>query len=589
MQKPEVAPNMKSINISGFREDFGQRMVDFPNDLTDSDSKWEYVKKMIEETARDNKLAKPAMKDFITPETARIILQRRDLKENGICSTEDHQRYSELSRQVQLCCRKDYDNHINQICLEVEQHSLKNESRYLFQKVKELTGTRKPRTCTIEDMDGCLLTNVADVLERWKNYCAVLYDTGQPSSAIITWSTDEPDILPSEVDYAIKILKCKKSPGKDAITAEIPEEQAGFVRGKGTREQILNVRQVIEKSREFNSPVVLCFIDYTKAFDCVQWDKLWSVLLEMGAPEHLVALIQSLYTGNRSFIRIGTECSNMFQTKKGVRQGCILSTALFNIYGEYIIRKTIENWEKGFPIGGKRLSNLRYADDTVLLATSIEEMSELFQRLELESGNIGLEVNRRKTKVMIVDRAGKLTNITCNIPGISIVDRYVYLGSQICNDGSCVPEIKRRIGMAKDAMTRLNNVWKKRGIGIKTKMRLIRALVFPIFLYGVETWTILARERQRIDALEMWCWRRMLRIPWTAKRTNASIMTQLQIKTRLSTICQQRILSYFGHTMRRGDDSLEKLIVEMDRNLAHLIQEMIHQPDLQVRIQLDMK
>ncbi|PZC71182.1 hypothetical protein B5X24_HaOG213934 [Helicoverpa armigera] len=270
------------------------------------------------------------------------------------------------------------------------------------------------------------------------------------------------------------------------LSRQIPEEQAGFVKGKGTREQILNVRQIIEKSREFNSPVILCFIDYTKAFDCVQWDHLWIVLLEMGVPEHLVALIQSLYTENRSFVRIGTEYSNMFQTKKGVRQGCILSPALFNIYGEYIIRKTIENWEKGFPVGGKRLSNLRYADDTVLLATSMEDMTELFQRLETESGNIGLAVNRSKTKVMIVDRAGTLANVTCNIPGINIVDHYIYLGSQICNDGSCVPEIKRRIGMAKDAMTRLNNIWKKRGIGIKTKIRLTRALVFPIFLYGVD-------------------------------------------------------------------------------------------------------
>lgn len=639
IKRPRVVPNMRSIELNGFRQGFEQRVKDFPSSIIDSDSKWEHFKRMVEKTATENKLVKPVMKDFITPETAQIILERRELKEQGLCSPGDLQRYSELSRQVQLCCRKDYDSYINGICLQLEQHSLKNEFRYLFQKVKELTGTRKPKTCVIEDKSGCLLTDVADVLDRWKTYCAELYNTSDSTNAVITWSTEEPDILPSEIEHAIKALKCKKTPGKDGITAEllknlgqkgtkaitdicntiwktgkwpkdwtesvfiplhkkgsskdcgnyrtlalishaskillhvinrrlnyflsrqIPEEQAGFVKGKGTREQILNVRQIIEKSREFNSPVILCFIDYTKAFDCVQWDHLWFVLLEMGVPEHLVALIQSLYTENRSFVRIGTEYSNMFQTKKGVRQGCILSPALFNIYGEYVIRKTIENWEKGFPVGGKRLSNLRYADDTVLLATSMEDMTELFQRLETESGNIGLAVNRSKTKVMIVDRAGTLANVTCNIPGINIVDQYIYLGSQICNDGSCVPEIKRRIGMAKDAMTRLNNIWKKRGIGIKTKIRLTRALVFPIFLYGVETWTILARERQRIDAFEMWCWRRLLRIPWTAKRTNVSILNQLKIKTRLSTICQQRILSYFGHTVRRGDESLEKLIV----------------------------
>lgn len=338
------------------------------------------------------------------------------------------------------------------------------------------------------------------------------------------------------------------------LDRQIPEEQAGFVKGKGTREQILNIRQIIEKSREFNSPVVLCFIDYSKAFDCVRWDMLWNVLGEMGVPAHLIQLIRNLYVNNRSFVRIDTDCSDVFATKKGVRQGCILSPVLFNIYGEYIMRKTIEGWEGGFPIGGKRICNLRYADDTVLITTSMEDMRTLLQKLETESLELGLAINRSKTKLMIVDRGEKLTDMG-NI-GVEVVQNYIYLGAQISNDGSCVQEIKRRIAMAKDATTRLNGIWKNRGISNNTKMRLVRALIFPIFLYGVETWTIKARERQRIDAFEMWCWRRMLRIPWTAKRTNVSILTQLRIKERLSKTCHQRVLSYFGHIMRRGDNSL---------------------------------
>lgn len=139
---------------------------------------------------------------------------------------------------------------------------------------------------------------------------------------------------------------------KHFLQRQIPEEQAGFVLGKGTREQILNVRQIIEKSREFNSPVLLCFIDYTKAFDCVQWDKLWEVLSEMGTPRHLIDLVRNLYMNNRSFVKLDTECSNVFCVRKGVRQGCILSPLLFNIYGEHIIRKALEDWDKGFAVGG---------------------------------------------------------------------------------------------------------------------------------------------------------------------------------------------------------------------------------------------
>ena len=250
---------------------------------------------------------------------------------------------------------------------------------------------------------------------------------------------------------------------------QIPEEQAGFVKGKGTREQILNVRQIIEKSREFNTPVILCFIDYAKAFDCVRWDKLWMVLSEMGVPEHIVYLISELYANNRSYVKIDTDCSNAFKSKRGVRQGCILSPVLFNIYGEDIIRKTMETWERGFAVGGKRIANLPYADDTVLLATSGTEMKELLHKLETESETMGLSINMSKTKFMIVDRPGKLSDVDA-IQGADTVENFVYLGSYISNDGSCVPEIKRRIAIAKDAMTRLTNIWKNRGIANTTKI-----------------------------------------------------------------------------------------------------------------------
>ncbi|CAH2267140.1 jg2878 [Pararge aegeria aegeria] len=151
---------------------------------------------------------------------------------------------------------------------------------------------------------------------------------------------------------------------------------------------------------------------------------------------------------------------------------------LFNVYGEYIIRKALEKWKGGFPLGGKRICNLRYADDTVLVTTSMKDMKELLQRLEVESLELGLCINKSKTKLMIVDRSGNLLDTT-NIPSVDIVEDYIYLGSQICNNGSCVPEIKRLIAMAKCAMIRLGSIWKNRGITFNTKSRLVRALIFP--------------------------------------------------------------------------------------------------------------
>lgn len=344
------------------------------------------------------------------------------------------------------------------------------------------------------------------------------------------------------------------------LDRQIPQEQAGFVKGKGAREQILNIRQMIEKSREFQIPMVVCFLDYHKAFDCVNWRHLWNILAEMGTPGHLVILIKNLYESNSARIRLDNLYSTSFKVERGVRQGCILSPALFNIYGEYIMRKALEDWNGGIVIAGKKISNLRYADDTTLVAANEEEMTALLRRVEMESLKLDLKINRQKTKIMVIDRSNSIQRIAPP-DGIELVDGYVYLGSYINNQGNCSEEIRRRIGMAKSAVSRLTKIWRDRSISKRVKMELMRALVFSIFLYGAETWTLRATDRRKIDAFEMWCWRRMLRIPWTARRTNISILRELVVRTRLSSICLQRALQFFGHIARRDGNSLERLIV----------------------------
>jgi hypothetical protein len=324
------------------------------------------------------------------------------------------------------------------------------------------------------------------------------------------------------------------------LDSQIPPEQAGFVKGKGTREQIFNIRLLIEKSREFRVPIACCFIDYSKAFDCVRWDSMWMVLTEMGVPPHLTRLVKQLYQNNTATVRVNKLSTENFQVQKGVRQGCILSPLLFNIYGEYIMRKVLDGWEGGLRVGGKSISNLRYADDTTLITTSLDDMRILMNRVEQESELLGLQINRNKTKIMLIDRE-QFFDESDGLTDVESVQEFVYLGSKLCNDGRCEGEIRRRIAMAKSAMTKLSKIWKDRSITIATKARLVRALVFPIFLYGAETWTIKARDQQRVDAFEMWCWRRMLRIPWTARQTNVSILRRIGVEKRLSATCAERI------------------------------------------------
>ncbi|XP_037871039.1 uncharacterized protein LOC119629400 [Bombyx mori] len=215
------------------------------------------------------------------------------------------------------------------------------------------------------------------------------------------------------------------------------------------------------------------------------------------------------------------------------------------------MRIVLEEWDKGKSIGGRVINNLRYADDITLLAQTREDMKIQLTRLEAASLKFGLAINRDKTKMMIVDRAEQNGTNVQNIGNCEVVQTYIYLGSAISSTGGCGEEIRRRCAITRLAVERLGKIWKDRRITKKTKVRFMRCLVFPIFLYGAETWSLRLPDRRKIDALEMWCWRRLLKIPWMAFRTNASILKELGIKDRLSSTVQLRVLKFFGHISRK--------------------------------------
>ena len=150
---------------------------------------------------------------------------------------------------------------------------------------------------------------------------------------------------------------------------ELPEFQAGFRKGKGTRDQIANIYWIIEKAREFQKNIYFCFIDYAKAFDCVDHNKLWKILKEMGIPDHLTCLLRNLHAGQEATVSTGHVTTDWFQMGRGVCQGCILSPCLFNLYTEYIMRYAgLDEAQAGIKIAGRNINNLTYADDTTLMA-----------------------------------------------------------------------------------------------------------------------------------------------------------------------------------------------------------------------------
>ena len=157
----------------------------------------------------------------------------------------------------------------------------------------------------------------------------------------------------------------------------------------------------MEEAREFQKSIYFCFIEYAKAFDCVDHNKLWKILKEMGIPDHLTSLLRNLYAGQEATVRTGHGTIDWFQIGKGVRQGCILSSYLFNLYAEYIMRNTwMEETQAGIKIAGRNINNLRYADDTTLMAESEEALKSLLMKVKEESEKVGLKLNIQRTKIM---------------------------------------------------------------------------------------------------------------------------------------------------------------------------------------------
>ena len=174
-------------------------------------------------------------------------------------------------------------------------------------------------------------------------------------------------------EVMLKILQVRL---QQCVNHELPDVQAGFRKGRGTRDHIANIRWIIEKAREFQKNIYFCFIDYTRTFDCVDHNKLWKILQGMGIPDHLTCLLRNLYASQEATVRIRHGTKNWFQIGKGVRQVCILSPCLFNLYAEYMQNAGLDEAQAGIKIAGRNINNLRYADDTTLMAESVKRNSK---------------------------------------------------------------------------------------------------------------------------------------------------------------------------------------------------------------------
>ena len=228
-----------------------------------------------------------------------------------------------------------------------------------------------------------------------------------------------------------------------------------------------------------------------KVFDCVDHNKLWEILQEMRIPGHLTCLLRNVYAGQEATVRTGHGKTEGFQIGKGVRQGCILSPCLFNLYAEYIMQNArLDAAQAGIKTAGRNINNLRYTDDTTLMAEGEEELKSLLKVNE-ESEKSALELNIQKMKVMAL---GPITSWQIDGETMETARVLILGGSKITADGDCSQEIKRHLLLGREAMTKLDSILKSRDTTLLTKACFVKATVFPAVTYGCESWTIKKAE-----------------------------------------------------------------------------------------------
>ena len=354
------------------------------------------------------------------------------------------------------------------------------------------------------------------------------------------------------------ILKIILNRNQQRLSDEAGLFQFGFKKDSGTREAIFCMRTIIEKALEKGKDVYACFIDYAKAFDRVHHLQLIDCLKDINMDGKDLRFITNLYWQQTASIRVDKDVSNPTCIRRGVRQGCVASPSLFSLYTECIF-KEIQDM-KGIAIGGHNINNLRYADDTVLLAENEQDLQHLLDKIKDKSTEFGLDMNIKKTKTMVISKksAIPLVNIYVNNDRLEQVKNFKYLGQTIFDDGKCLDEIKQRIGIAKARFHAMSKVLKSRKISITTRMRLVRCYVYSALCYGCETWDINKLAANKINAFEMYIFRRLLRIKWTDHISNVKVLNTMNSKRNLLLSIQKRKLKYFGH-ITRGNNILTTL------------------------------
>src|SRR5579871_6002493 len=336
---------------------------------------------------------------------------------------------------------------------------------------------------------------------------------------------------------------------QDTIENHIRIEQAGFRKGRGTSEHMFTLRNILEQCSEWQRNIYINFIDFEKAFDSIHRDSLWKILRHYGIPQKIVDIIALFY---RDFSCNIKHSDKTFLMKSGVRQGCVMSSLLFNIAIDWVIKNTIGDGRKGIrwtPF--TMLEDLDFADDIALLAHKYEHIQEKSTKLENTAKQIGLKINTKKTQIMT--NSNNQQAVIVGNQTLENIEQFTYLGSVVSLQGGTEEDIKSRLNKARAAFAMMKPIWKSGIYSRRTKLKLYNSNVLPVLLYGSECWRMTKKDTQKLSTFHNTCLRRIIRVFWLDKISNNKLLQDTNQES-IDNIIRKGRWRWLGHVMRMNPD-----------------------------------
>lgn len=606
-----------------------------------------FTKVVVETAYKILPVKRKRTKPWISTRTLELSDQRRKAKG-------DPQKAKDLRRDIKASVREDQQEWIDDLCDKADQQARLHNSGGLHQIVKEVTRGFKTQSVSknVKDKDGKLLTGNKEIKERWREYSNDLYNHDlQVDEKVLDglWQGQhqekEPDILKSEVERAIRKLKCRKAAGHDGITAEmiqaggetvieqiheicqkawelecfptewtrsvivtiykkgdralcnnyrtislishaskvlleilrmrlkprieemLPETQAGFRANRSTIDQIFALKMLVEKHLELNdgNGLKAVFVDFKKAFDRVWHKALFKIMSHHNLPRKLVALIKDLYFQASSAVRMGEDLTDWFKQSVGVRQGCLLSPDLFNIFLEFILADALdEPYDTTPTVNGVPVNNLKFADDIALMDKTNVNIQALTQNVDRESRKFGMEISIEKTKYIHFTTCKSEDSHSVTLGNIEMekASHFKYLGYNFNESNDTIYDVKIKTAIALGTLGKLNFIWNNRNFTLANKMKLLKSLVFPIALYGCEAWTMSKNVTKKLDAFQMKCLRRITNVKWQDHVTNEEVRTRCDVLTNMSKHVMSVQTRWFGHVCRMDANRIPKIALQ---------------------------